>query len=194
MKNAHGRELSAEEIDRLHEELLLEVEAVQLEQMALLRCLIKHHGLKRIFSEGLAANDLPANRERIAVLTSRFHALVRQGVFPKAVKAGQGRRPHYSHELVQRCVEIRSTGIGENGQITLFNRPPKRHADRKRAAITPAPSEHDGLIDALQGLGLSATEEAVAAAVLNVFPGGTSGVEESEIIRKVFVFLQRNRR
>lgn len=68
MKNAHGRELSAEEIDRLHQELLLEVEAVQLEQMAMLRCLIKHHGLKRIYSEGLTANDLPNYREKIAVL------------------------------------------------------------------------------------------------------------------------------
>ena len=68
MKAAHGRELTAEEIDRLHQELLLEVEAVQLEQMALLRCLIKHHGLKRIFSEGLAAKDLPEYRKRIAVL------------------------------------------------------------------------------------------------------------------------------
>ena len=125
---------------------------------------------------------------------SRFHALCRQGVFPKPVKACQGRRPHYTHELVQRCVEIRSTGIGENGQITLFNRPPKKKADRKRAAITPATSEHDGLIEALQGLGLSVTGEAVAGAVRNVFPDGISGVEDSEITRKVFLFLKGNRR
>ena len=125
---------------------------------------------------------------------SRFHALVRQGVFPKAVKAGQGRRPHYTRELVQRCVEIRSTGIGENGEITLFNRPPKKKAGCKRTANPVANSEHDGLIEALHGLGLSVSCEAVAAAVQNVFPGGTSGLEESEVIRKVFVFLQRNRK
>ena len=125
---------------------------------------------------------------------SRFHSLVRAGVFPRAVKVDQGRRPHYSHELVQRCVEIRSTGIGDNGQITLFNRPPKRKADRKRTAITSANSGDDGLIDALQGLGLSVTGEVVTAAVRNVFPHGTSGVEESEMIRKVFLFLKGNRR
>jgi hypothetical protein len=68
VKTAHGRELTTEEIDRLHEELLLEVEAVQLEEMALLRCLIKHHGLKRIFSEGLTAKDLPNYKEKVAVL------------------------------------------------------------------------------------------------------------------------------
>jgi len=68
LKNAHVRELSEQEIDRLHQELLLEVEAVQFEQMALLRCLIKHHGLKRIYSEGLTPNDLPNYKERIGVL------------------------------------------------------------------------------------------------------------------------------
>jgi len=68
MKNVSGRELSEEQIDQLHHKLLLEVEAVQLEQMALLRYLIKHHGLKRIFCEGLTAKDLPDYQEKIAVL------------------------------------------------------------------------------------------------------------------------------
>lgn len=123
---------------------------------------------------------------------SRFHALVRQGVFPSAITVDQGRRPYYSHELVQRCVEIRSTGIGENGRITLFNRPAKKRGHCKKQAITPATSEHDGLITALQGLGLSVTGEAVAVAVRNVFPIGTAGMEDSEITRKVFLFLKGN--
>lgn len=49
MKNAHGRGLTDDEIDRLYQEHLLEVELVQVEQMAVLRCLIKHHGLKKVF-------------------------------------------------------------------------------------------------------------------------------------------------
>lgn len=57
-----------DEVDRLYEELCLEVEAVQLEQMALLRCLINHHGLRRIFCEGLTEKDLPSYKERIGVL------------------------------------------------------------------------------------------------------------------------------
>ena len=43
MRQAHGRELTDDEIDRLHQELLLEVQAVQLEQTAVLRCLIRQH-------------------------------------------------------------------------------------------------------------------------------------------------------
>jgi hypothetical protein len=68
LKNANDRELTAEEIDQLHQELLLEIEAVQHEQMALLRCLIKHHGLKRLYCEGLTAKDLPNYKEKVAVL------------------------------------------------------------------------------------------------------------------------------
>lgn len=70
MKSAHGRELTDDEIDRLHQELLLEVELVQVEQMAVLRCLVKHHGLKKVFSEGFSPKELEAYRERIAVLRS----------------------------------------------------------------------------------------------------------------------------
>jgi hypothetical protein len=68
MKNAHGRELADDEINRLYEEHLLEVEAVQLEQMSLLRCLIRHHGLRTIHCEGLTPHDLPNYYEKIAVL------------------------------------------------------------------------------------------------------------------------------
>lgn len=70
MRQAHGRELTAEETDQIHHELLLEVELVQLEQMAVLRCLITHHGLKKVFSEGFSPDELKTYRERIAVLRS----------------------------------------------------------------------------------------------------------------------------
>jgi hypothetical protein len=78
LKVANGRELTADEIDRLHEEHLLEVELVQVEQIALLRCLIKHHGLKRIFSEGFSPPELEAYREKIAVLKSMENEQVPQ--------------------------------------------------------------------------------------------------------------------
>lgn len=70
MAEAYGRSLSRAEIDLLHEQHLLEVELVQLEQMAILRCLIKHHGLRRVFSEGFSEGELENYRDRIAVLRS----------------------------------------------------------------------------------------------------------------------------
>jgi hypothetical protein len=53
VRAAAGRPLTDEEVAALHDELLLEVELVRLEHTALLRCLVKHHGLNRILAEGL---------------------------------------------------------------------------------------------------------------------------------------------
>src|SRR5262249_25239659 len=54
--------------ERRFQELCLEVEAVQLEQLVLLRCLIRHHGLRRAYCEGLTEKDMATYKERIAAL------------------------------------------------------------------------------------------------------------------------------
>lgn len=68
LRSAAGKPLSDAEIDTAHEELVLEAEIVQQEQLALLRCLIRHHGLRRVFSEGLSKQDPPSYRARINAL------------------------------------------------------------------------------------------------------------------------------
>jgi hypothetical protein len=68
LRDVYSRELTAEEIDLSYEQVLLEVEAVQLELMALLQCLIDHHGLKRIFAEGVTAKDYAIYLEAMSVI------------------------------------------------------------------------------------------------------------------------------
>jgi hypothetical protein len=46
----------------------LQVELVQMEQVATLRCLIRHHGLKRVYIERLTPEQLPAFKKKIASL------------------------------------------------------------------------------------------------------------------------------
>jgi len=60
--------VSDAEIDDLYEELLLEIELVQIEQKAILRCLMKHHGQRRVFCEGLTKEDMPFYKLKIAAL------------------------------------------------------------------------------------------------------------------------------
>ncbi len=121
---------------------------------------------------------------------SRFHALVREGVFPRPVQPGEGKRPYYPQQLIQQCLDIRRTGIGQNGQIVLFNRRSDKKAAPKRPAATAPTAD---LIESLRALGLTATNEAVAAAVRAVFPGGTEGVDQGEVVRRVFLHLQGRR-
>jgi hypothetical protein len=116
--------------------------------------------------------------------------LVREGIFPKPI---QGKRPYYTQELLQQCLDIRRTGIGANGEVVLFNRRATKKPDRKQPAVTQPTPEYPELVESLRGLGLTVTGEAVAAAVRAVFPGGVEGVDENEVVRKVFLHLQGRR-
>jgi hypothetical protein len=62
------RPVTDEEIDKLYQKFLLEVELVQIEQETILRCLAKHHGLRRVLAEGLTPRSLPAYREILEAL------------------------------------------------------------------------------------------------------------------------------
>jgi predicted DNA-binding transcriptional regulator AlpA len=124
---------------------------------------------------------------------SRFHTLVREGIFPPAVQPGEGKRPYYTQELIQQCLDIRRSGIGANGEVVLFNRRTTKKADRKRPAGQQPTPEHPELVESLRALKLHVTGEAVAAAVQAVFPGGVEGVEQVEVVRKVFLHLQARR-
>lgn len=111
MKEVHGRELSTDEIDRLHKELLLEVELVQIEQMAILRCLIKHHGLKRVFSEGFSPNELEAYREKIAVLKAMDQEQVPKvrtqlEEVRKLIEGANGERKEKAQEIEKQLVAM----------------------------------------------------------------------------------------
>ena len=60
--------LSDAEIDAQYEQLLLEVGMVQLEQLALLRLLRRHHGLVHICIEGLVERDVSIYEAKVRVL------------------------------------------------------------------------------------------------------------------------------
>jgi hypothetical protein len=57
--------------DQDYREHLLQVELVQHEQAAVLRCLIKHHGLKRVLAEGLTA-EASRTSQRSSTLSGRW--------------------------------------------------------------------------------------------------------------------------
>ena len=66
----------------------------------------------------LGVSDMAARR---GLSRSRFYVLVRAGVFPEPRRTA-GRRPSYPPDLIERCLEVRRTGVGANGTIVMFNR------------------------------------------------------------------------
>lgn len=140
-----------------------------------------------------AATSVSETAAMCQLSRSRFHSLVRDGVFPKAVQSGGGKRPYYTPELVRQCLDIRRTGIGADGKVVLFNRRPDKKPDRRPPAAPPLPRQFPELVESLKALGLVVTNEVVGATVEAVFPGGAGGIEHGELVRRVFLHLQARR-
>ncbi len=74
--------------------------------------------------------------EMVGLSKSRFYGLIQARVFPKPAIHESCKRPIFDSDLQRKCLEIRQTGIGYNGQPVLFNRkrrksPPKPRHDRQ---------------------------------------------------------------
>jgi hypothetical protein len=125
---------------------------------------------------------------------SRFYQLI-GSAFPEPCRDENG-RPFYNEEQQQVCIGVRQRNCGVNGKPILFY--------ARRVTTTPQPrhnkiktcldkrDDHSNVLDAVRALGLaSVTARQVSAAVRNLYPAGTDGVAESEVIRSVFVSIQR---
>ena len=123
---------------------------------------------------------------------SRFYDLTEAGVFPKPALHPSSKRPMYDRTLQDACLEIRQTGIGANGLPVLFNRRPTKKAQSKplrKPAEEPQADQGD-LLDALKGLGLTTTPQAVKEALAALYPYGVCGrIDQGEVVRKVFLHI-----
>jgi hypothetical protein len=122
---------------------------------------------------------------------SRFYDLVATGVFPKPALHPSSKRPMYDRALIEKCLEIKESGIGANGLPVLFNRKPSRAGQKLlRKPAQDKPPAHADLLAALKGLGLSSTAQAVQEALAVLYPNGHAGLDHGDVVRKVFLHLQ----
>jgi len=130
--------------------------------------------------------------ELCQISRSRFYDLMEAGVFPKPAHHPSSKRPMFDLGMQKKCLEIRQTGIGANGQPVLFNRKAKNDGQPRPLRKTePAKKpDHAELLEALKGLGLNATAQAVTEALAHLFPTGHAGLDQGDVIRKVFLHLQ----
>jgi len=95
----------------------------------------------------------------------------------------------FDRTLQEKCLEIKKTGIGANGEPVLFNRKTSKGSPPPRRPQAKQPN-HAELLDVLKSLGLITTAQAVEEALAAVFPTGHAGIDQGDVIRKVFLFLQ----
>jgi hypothetical protein len=130
----------------------------------------------------------------VGLSRARFYQLQKAGVFPAPTY--QEGRPVYTEEQQQVCLEVRRKNRGINGQPVLFyaRRRPIAPSKRKRRA-DPLPARNQDIAALLDGLNALGLTTATAAQVLKVteelFPQGTKGLDQAEVLRAVFLHLKR---
>lgn len=130
----------------------------------------------------------------VGLSRARFHQLTGT-TFPWPVYDVASRRPFYTEELQAVCLEVRRRNFGIDRKPVLFytRRAATTVTPRKPRAARPAADDrHADLLDGLKGLGLTSTSATQVAEVLKkLYPQGTAGVLDGEVLRAVFLHLKR---
>ena len=133
----------------------------------------------------------------VGLSRARFYQLQKAGIFPPPERDAETGRPFYTEALQKVCLEVRRRNCGANGEPILFYArrvplPPPALKPRKQKTTAPKAEQHPELMEAVQGLGLAGVTAAqVGAAVKEVYPQGMAGIDQSEVVRAVFLHLRR---
>jgi hypothetical protein len=148
------------------------------------------------FQEKTKAVVTVAEMSRMLGLSrARFYQLI-GSAFPTPSRDEQTKRPYYTEDQQKVCLEVRRRNCGIDGKPILFYARRGGAPSPTRKSIKPKPNrEHVAIIDTVRSLGLvSATAEQVGSAIRILFPGGLQSADQAEVIRGVFVHLQRQNR
>ena len=126
--------------------------------------------------------------ELVGLSRARFYQLLGTA-FPPPLHDVRTRRPFYSAELQQVCLEVKQTNRGVDGCSMLFYRK-RKSTTKSKAPQSVTGVKYVDLIDALASLGLSVSASQVETAVQAVFPDGVEQID-GEVIRSIFIHIKK---
>ena len=127
----------------------------------------------------------------VGLSRARFYQLVNDGIFPSPLYSVHTRRPFFSEEMQEVCMDVRKRNCGVNGKPILF------YAARHPLGQQPKPvkkpkteprlkNQYADLLDGLRSLGLEVTAAQVEPVVKELFSQGIQKMECGEVLRSVF--------
>ncbi len=124
---------------------------------------------------------------------ARFYQLQEAGVFPMPVYDVATRRPLFTEEMQLVCLEVRRRNCGINGKPVLFYA--RRFASvpikpRVRPAVAPKKDVAELLAKVKSFGDETVTAAQVHAAVNELFSSGTTGKDQWEVAREVFMHIR----
>ena len=126
--------------------------------------------------------------KKLRLSRARFYQLQNTGVFPPPVYCLYTKRPFYPMSLQERCLEIRKTGLGQNGRPIIFY--------SKRACSVPKPKsdseqKYRGLSESLGQLDIKVSSANAKKAFIALYPEDWENRDiDGAVIAEVFRYLQ----
>jgi hypothetical protein len=127
----------------------------------------------------------------LGISRSRFYQCLAANVFPQPLYDLRTRRPFYPQDLQDKCLEIKQTGIGFNGQYILFYSPRKNKGTGTKSSVPKKTSQYQEFIESLAQMGLDVSNEQVSTAVVDLFPDGIENRDQGIVIRELFRFFKK---
>lgn len=142
--------------------------------------------------ETKAAVTVAEMARMLGLSRARFYQLI-GSAFPYPVYDVATRRPFYDEEAQQKCLEVRQRNCGIDGKPILFycRRSPVSMPIRKKTMQVTKTKSSSDLLEGLRSLGLVVAQAQVDAAVKQLFPKGIDGVDPGQVVRSIFIHLQK---
>ena len=145
-----------------------------------------------------AAISVTTMANRCGLSRARFYELIATGIMPQPCYCLHTRRPLYPRDLIEACLQVRTSNIGVNGRYILFyrNRPsefdvvaqPRPRRARSNLALDDRiPALREGLVS----LGMASVSDAqIVSALASAFPTGTNNLDQGAVLASVFRLLR----
>lgn len=146
-----------------------------------------------------AAISITTMASRCGLSRARFYELIAAGIMPQPCYCLHTRRPLYPRELIDACLQVRSSNIGANGRYILFyNRqqpvPMESVSTRPRRQRRTNPALDENIASLREGLAslgmVSVSDGQIATALASAFPAGTNGLDQGTVLASVFRLLR----
>ena len=133
---------------------------------------------------------------QLGLSRQRFWQLRKEGVFPQPQHDEESGRPFYTAEQLELCLDLRKRNVGLNGKVVLFYSARSTmqvpNAAKKKRKSKSKSNRHQTIIDSLKSLGMpGVTDDQIGSAIQKVFPIANEEVDQGELVRAIFLHLQR---
>jgi len=120
---------------------------------------------------------------------ARVYQLLEIGILPKPLHCERTKRPYFTAELQAKCLEVRETNVGANGQYILFYSP-RKNTGTPREKIKKTNPIHAEFTETLNSMGLSCSTNEVQVTIEELFPDGIDDLDDGVVIREIFRHLK----